>query len=655
MKILWHVMVSCLIPIVNYGASLKLASVFTDNMVLQQKMKTPVWGKAEEGEKITVELEGQKASTITKNQKWMVYLKPMNAGGPYTLRVYGRKDTIELKNVLIGEIWVASGQSNMEWPLSGAMNAEEEIASANYPQIRFFTVTRATFPYPVDSVQGQWVECNPENAPSFSAVAYFFARTLHLSEKCPIGIIHTSWGGTPAESWVDEASLRERPELVSLLQPLEEFRKDPTQCRQEILKKMEAWQTFWDSLYTSNRGEKEGWASPEVDYTLWEKAEIPKGGSILGNIDGVVWYRREVELPESWAGKTLILKLGSIDDYDQTYFNAKEVGRTFRNTPNWWMTPRNYTIPGHWVQAGKNTITVRITDNWLGGGFTSDSAAMKIFPQEAPEKAIFLSGQWASRVEFVFDPSLHPSRPEQGDESQTACMLYNGMIAPLIPYAIRGVIWYQGESNTSRAEQYQILFPSLIESWRKNWKQGDFPFYFVQLANFMQRVDLPVEKSEWAELREAQLLTLRKVKNTGMAVIIDIGDATDIHPRNKQDVGKRLALWAMAKVHKRNIEYSGPLYKSVQFKDGKAVVSFDHVNGGLVIKEGNELKGFAIRGKDGKWVWANAKIEKDKVIVWSPEVLEPAAVRYGWAENPLVNLYNKAGLPASPFRTDGPK
>lgn len=651
MKSFRYAILASFFPALIFGGSIKLASVFTDNMVLQQKKKIPIWGKAEEGEKITVEFNGQKATTQTKNQKWMVHLKPMNAGGPYTLRVYGGKDTVELKNVLIGEVWVASGQSNMEWPLSGAMNADQEIASAHYPQIRFFTVARATAPYPVDSVQGQWVECTPENAPSFSAVAYFFARELHLSEKCPIGIIHTSWGGTPAESWVDEASLKANPKLAYLLEPLEVFRKDPHQTRQEMAKKMAEWQTFWDNVFSKNLGKEQGWALPEYSLAEWTLVQVPQEGSILGKIDGVVWYRRDVEIPESWAGKDLVLKLGPIDDYDQTYFNGTEIGHIFRDTPNWWTTPRNYTIPKELVKPGRNTIAVRILDNWLGGGFTSDSAGLKIFPKDAPEQALSLSGKWYSRTEFVFDPALHPPRPEQSDESHTACVLYNAMIAPLIPYAIRGAIWYQGESNTSRAEEYQVLFPTLISSWRKNWKQGDFPFYFVQLANYMARAEFPTE-SEWAELREAQFLTL-KVKNTGMAVAIDIGDATDIHPKNKQDVGKRLALWAEAKIFNRKVECSGPLYKSVQFKNGKAIVSFDHVDGGLEIKGGNELKGFAIAGKDGKFVWANAKIEKDKVIVWSPEVAEPIAVRYGWADNPLVNLYNKAGLPASPFRTDG--
>ena len=653
MKSFRYTVLACLVPVLVFGGSVKLASVFTDNMVLQQKKKIPIWGKAEEGEKITVEINGQKATAIAKNQKWMVYLKPMNAGGPYTLRVYGAKDTVELHNVLIGEVWIASGQSNMEWPLSGAMNADQEIASANYPHIRFFTVARATSPYPIDSVQGQWVVCNPENAPSFSAVAYFFARELHLSEKCPIGIIHTSWGGTPAESWVDEASLQSNPKLAYLLEPLQVFRKDPDRSRQEMAKKMQEWQAFWDNIFLNNPTKEQGWALPEHALSEWTPVQVPQDGSILGKIDGVVWYRRDVEIPGSWVGKDLVVKLGPIDDYDQTYFNGVEIGHIFRDTPNWWTTPRTYPIPKELVKPGRNTIAVRIVDNWLGGGFTSDSTAFKIFPKDTPEEALLLSGKWYSRTEFVFDPTIHPPRPEQSDESNTPCVLYNAMIAPLIPYAIRGAIWYQGESNTSRAEEYRVLFPTLISSWRKNWKQGDFPFYFVQLANFMARVDSPTE-SEWAELREAQFLTL-KVKNTGMAVAIDIGDAADIHPKNKQDVGKRLALWAMAKIYKRNIEYSGPLYKSVEFKDGKAILTFDHVDGGLEIKGGNELKGFAIAGKDGKFVWANAKIEKDKVIVWSPKIPEPKAVRYGWADNPAVNLYNKAGLPASPFRTDGPK
>ncbi|MBN1893892.1 9-O-acetylesterase [bacterium] len=635
----------------GFSQSLKPASLFTDNMVLQQGRKNPVWGTAAEGEKITVEMNGKKASAQVRDGKWMVRLPRMKQGGPYTMTISCAAEKIELKNVLVGEVWVASGQSNMEWTLINARNADTEIAAAKYPNIRFFTVEKAASIKPLDQVKGTWQECNPKNAASFSAVAYFFARKLHVDDGLNIGIIHTSWGGTPAEAWTDEATLAVDPELASLLGPLEAFKSSSGLGLKELEKKMNRWEAFWDTVFQDTEKLKAGWASPGVDLSEWEDADVPKSGSILGSMDGVVWYRRDVDIPESWQGRDLILKLGAIDDYDITYFNGNEVGRIYKDTPGWYLVPREYVIPAALVRPGKNTVAVRIADNWLGGGFGGDPNLMKIFPAEGPEtEVVNLSGIWKSRLEFKFDNAKHPARPEQSNESQISTLLYNAMIHPLVPYGIRGAIWYQGESNASQYIQYRRLFPTMIRNWRRAWGIGDFPFYYVQLANYMQRYDSPTE-SEWAGLREAQTMTL-KLKNTGMAVIIDVGEAADIHPRNKQDVGKRLALWAESKDYGVKQEYSGPLFKKMKVKDGKAIVEFDHAKGGLVVQGDGQAKGFAIAGQDGKFVWADAVIDGNKVILSSPEVKAPAAVRYGWANNPDVNLYNKAGLPASPFRMD---
>lgn len=634
------------------SGELKLASLFTDNMVLQQGRKIPVWGTAQDGIKILVELNGKKAESEAENGKWMVKLPSMKQGGPYTLKVASGNQTVELKNVLIGEVWIASGQSNMEFGLSGAVNGGVEVAAAKYPDIRFFTVERTTSPKPLDSVRGSWVECDPKNAPAFSAVAYFFGRRLATEDGLNIGIIHTSWGGTPAEAWTDEETIKSDPEFASLLGPLESFKNSSNLGKQEIEKKMAEWEKFWDGVYSKNDELAQGWADPGTDFSGWTKTEVPKEGSILSGIDGVVWYRRDVEIPEAWAGKDLVLKLGPIDDYDISYLNGREVGRIYKDTPNWYMTQREYTVPAALVRPGKNTVAVRVVDNWLGGGFGGDPGAMQIQIKDgSAEQTVALAGSWVYRTAFQFDPKKDPVRPEQGGESQVSTMLYNGMISPLIPFGIRGSIWYQGESNASRFIQYRKLFPAMIECWRRAWGEGAFPFYFVQLANYMQRLDVPAE-SEWAGLREAQSMTL-KLKNTGMAVIIDIGDAGNIHPTNKQDVGKRLALWAEAKVYgKKDIEYSGPLYRKMKIDGGRAIVSFDHAKGGLVARGGGKVEGFAIAGADGKFVWANAKIDGDKVIVSSPLVSEPKAVRYGWADNPAVNLTNRADLPASPFRTE---
>jgi sialate O-acetylesterase len=575
----------------------------------------------------------------------------MKPGGPYVMKVTDGVESVILKNVLIGEVWIASGQSNMEFTLSRAANASAEIKMANYPGIRFFTVQRATALTPQDEVKGTWDECNSKNAPDFSAVAYFFARHLTQTMGVNVGVIHTSWGGTPAESWTDEATLKSNLELAPLLTSLNKMRHGDNEITQQK-KRMTEWEDWWEDIYEDVQ--KFSWAAPDADLSAWQPADVPQGNgaTVLGSIDGVVWYRREVVIPDSWAGKTLVLKLAAIDDFDDTFLNGIEVGKTGRETPNWYMAQREYKIPANLFHPGVNTLAVRITDIWLGGGFTGDADQMSLGLADGSHPAIPLAGEsWKTRTEFTFDPKHDPARPTVTDESGIATVLYNGMIAPLVPYGIRGAIWYQGEANADRAAQYRTLFPAMIDCWRNAWDDA-FPFYYVQLANFMGRKDIPSE-SQWAELREAQLMTL-DVKRTGMAVIIDIGDANDIHPRDKQDVGKRLALWAEAKTYDVDAPYSGPLFESMKIKNGKAILKFDHVDSGLAV-HGDKLKGFSIAGPDGRFVWAEAEIKDDRIVVWSPAVAEPKAVRYAWADNPEANLYNGAGLPASPFRTDAPR
>ncbi|MFQ6098543.1 MAG: sialate O-acetylesterase, partial [Armatimonadota bacterium] len=482
-------------------ADVKVPAIIGDNMVLQRGVKVPIWGTADGGESVTVRLgERRKATVADENGRWLVKFGPLSAGGPYELRIAGA-NTVTLKNVLVGEVWVCSGQSNMQWPLQASRNAKEEIAAANYPNIRLFTVGRVPAEEQQRDVQGEWVQCSPSTVPGFSAVAYFFGRDLHEALGVPIGLIHTSWGGTPAEAWTSRPALEAEPKLQPLLE-------------------------------------------------RWEKAltDLPK-------------FQAEYD--------------AKVAKWQEALQKAKAEGRP---------APRRPRPP------------------WP------------------------LWKQW---------------RPAS---------LYNGMIAPLIPYAIRGAIWYQGESNAGRAYEYRALFKAMIRDWRRNWKQGPFPFLFVQLANFMARKPEPGE-SAWAELREAQLRAL-SLPNTGMAVIIDIGEARDIHPKNKQDVGARLALAARKIAYGEDIVHSGPIYDSMKVEGGKIRLRFKHVDGGLTAKGSKVLKGFAIAGADRKFVWANAAIRGDTVIVWSHKVPHPVAVRYAWADNPECNLYNAAGLPASPFRTD---
>jgi sialate O-acetylesterase len=456
-------------------ADVRLPAIISDNMVLQQKMAAPIWGWADEGEEVKVTFRGKTAKTKAKDGKWIVKLSRLSEGGPDVLVIEG-KNRIEIKNVLVGEVWVASGQSNMEWSLKSSFEPARDIAACANPQLRLFLVQKAKANSPAEDVKGQWKECNPESVPGFSAVAYYFGRDLIRARKVAVGMIGTYWGGSPAEVWMSQQALESNPD-----------------------------------------------------------------------------YKREILAP-----------------YDEA---VKKAGN--KQPPGW--------------------------------------------------------------------------KPTE---------LYNGMIAPIIPYGIKGAIWYQGESNAGRAEQYRSLFADMIRNWRQDWGQGDFTFLAVQLAPWdkgkkrsLEAITEKTGDSEWAELREAQWLATKTLPKVGMAVITDVGDKDDIHPAKKEPAGSRLALAARGIAYGENIEYSGPIYKKMRIKGNQAILNFEHVDGGLVA-EGGELKGFSICGPDKKFVWAHAVIQGDTVVVTSPEVSEPVAVRYGWSDFPVVNLWNKTGLPASPFRTD---
>lgn len=483
-------------------AAVSVPSIFGSHMVVQQGQAVPVWGKAEPGEEVSVSLGGHTAkATADSAGKWRVDLPKVQGEGALQLVVAGKENTLTFDDVLAGEVWIGSGQSNMQWTVKDSNDAEKEIAAAQYPEIRLFYVERKVAAEPQEDCNGEWMVCTPESVPGFSAVLYFFGRDLHRELKQPVGLIHTSWGGTPAESWTSREKLLSDPALKVIADR-------------------------WDGIL-------EGY--PEA-------------------------LKKHEEAMAAWK-----------------------------------------------------------------------AAAEKAKAEGRPEPR-------------------QPGGPMGPDHPHRASGLYNAMIAPLVPYGFKGAIWYQGESNAGRAYQYRQLFPAMITDWRERWGQGDFPFYFVQLANFTDTLPEPAD-SDWAELREAQTMTL-SLKNTGMAVAIDIGEAKDIHPRNKQDVGKRLALNALAKDYGRDVVWSGPMYKRMSVEKGAAHLWFDHAEGGLAAQGGGALKGFAVAGADQKFVWADARIDGDKVVVSSPGVAEPVAVRYAWANNPECNLCNGAGLPASPFRTD---
>ncbi len=619
--------------------NIQLPPLFGDNMVLQRDMEVAVWGTAEPGGTVQISINDKEASAkVGEDGKWEVNLPPMQAGGPFEFSVNGARDTT-FTNVMIGDVWVASGQSNMEWQLQATVdNYEEEIANANYPNIRLFDVERDLSTVELNQLRKPvtWKECSPETIPTFSAVAYFFGRELHQEYDVPIGLISSSWGGTPSEAWTSKGTIRDFEPFGEQIAEMEKEATTP----EEAEANMQAAQNEREKIIReANEKINAAGFTPDFDYAEWKTMEIPTLWESAGlrNYDGFVWFRKEITLPSAMAGNSLTLHLGNIDDADVTWFNGEKIGET--NAHN---ELREYEVPANLVKAGSNEIVIRVQDTGGGGGLYGPAEEMKIV---SGSFSVSLAGDWQ------YNETIEPQLPQLNNSPHQPAVLYNAMINPLIPYGIKGAIWYQGESNAGRAYQYRSIFPAMIEDWRSNWGIGEFPFLFVQLANFMERKPEPADDA-WAELREAQLMTLR-LPNTGMAVTIDIGEADDIHPRNKQDVGKRLALAAKKVAYEEDNVYSGPIYESMEIKGDSILLTFTNVGSGLMKLPDEKLKGFAIAGEDQQFVWAVAEIiGENQVAVSSPKIKNPVAVRYGWASNPDVNLYNEEGLPASPFRTD---
>jgi len=626
-------------------ADVSLPYMFSSNMVLQRDMDIPVWGWASPGERITVRLGDQDVRVRAEdNGTWLAKLPPMKAGGPYDMIIDG-KNTIQFTNIMIGDVWICSGQSNMEWSVSLSNNAEEEISNANHTNIRLFTVPNKIDMQPQNNTElSRWMICSPETIGSFSAVGYFFGRDLNKELNVPIGLINTTWGGTDVKSWTSAESARNDPDLSLELAELYELNvEEEKEKREEELNK------WYDDLAKMDEGFEDGvylWASSSYDYSEWEEMELPTLWEDQGleAVDGVVWFVKEIELPEEMIINGFDLNLGPIDDSDIVWINGSKIGETFDK----YNIDRNYHVNPSVLVPGKNVVLVRVEDYRGGGGIYGDKSQLYI---EHEFNRISIAGPWKYKVGTAKLPS-NPPTSDFGPNSYPT-LLFNAMINPLIPYGIKGAIWYQGENNANRAYQYRRIFQLLIKDWRNHWGQGDFPFLFVQLANFMQPQDPPRE-SAWAELREAQTMAL-ELPNTGMATIIDLGEANDIHPRNKQDVGKRLAVSAYKIAYGKDIVHTGPTYEFMGIEENKIHIRFSNIGSGLVVKDPyGYIKGFTIAGKDKKFHWAKAvKTDDNTIVVYSDDVPNPVAVRYGWADNPNdLNLYNKEGLPANPFRTD---
>lgn len=636
--------------------ALHMPGIFADHMVLQRDQTIPIFGRATPGQTISVEFAGRHASTtVRQNGTWQVNFRPHSAGGPYTLKVTGDGEAT-FTDVMVGEVWVASGQSNMEWPILQQNDVDVAQSEAS-PTLRMFTVGRNAADMRAEDVKGSWVPASSDTVGAFSAIGFWFGNDLRKWLNVPIGIINTSWGGTPGESWLRRERILSDPDLDYIardyLNNLPSFKDRKAKYDQAIA----AWNSIVYTKDEKNAGMLEGWYSPSYLPTDWHAVTLPNLLEVTEgeDMDGSVWYRRTVDLPAEWAGREMTVELGPIDDFDDTYFNGRRIGGIDQRWEYWNSIPRRYTVPPALVRSGQNTLAVRVFDQMGRGGFTGAASQMRVYPTDGAGAPITLAGTWVSKIERRVKPpspellASQPQAPYGPGHPWGPGSLWNGMVSPLIPYGIRGVIWYQGESNTDRAEEYRQMFPLLIDDWRGQWGQGDFPFLFVQLSGYTARVTDP-GPSPWAELREAQANT-RFLPNTGMAVSLDLGDPNDIHPRTKLEIGRRLSLVALANVYKVDVADKGPSFR-VMLPEGDGVrLEFKNA-AGLRTVDGKAPTGFAVAGADQKFVWAEAHIEGDSIVLTPPAGLKVVAVRYAWANNPDVNLYNADGLPMEPFRTD---
>ncbi|MFA6456543.1 MAG: sialate O-acetylesterase [Bacteroidota bacterium] len=653
-----------LIVVLNLAAqstALQVAPIFQNNMVLQQKSKATVWGKGAPGASITLKASwGKKAAAkIQADSSWSAQLATPKAGGPFSIVVSDGSSTIKLQNVLIGEVWICSGQSNMDMPVEGWPVADSTLnglQQANYPKIRIFHVTRHIDAVPQYNIGGTWQECSPNTVGPFSAVGYFFGKKIHQELKVPVGLIQASWGGTPVEAWTGMKHISEHPDYKNFAETFARGKSDNEQYMKwlsshaivnvEQQRTNADWRSVIlnDSMIARKNYNDSAWKVMTLP-TLWE--------DIIGNYNGVLWFRKTVELSNAWRGKELVLELGPIDDYDVTYVNGVKVGAI--DTGSGWNKKRVYTVPAGTVIDSLVTIAVRVIDVIGGGGIYGLPGEMNIHPKNSDEQ-LSLAGDWKYSIAaefrdnklYLFESSKNEfeQRPTSGIEiaSNVPTSLYNGMIAPLIPYSIRGVLWYQGETNTGNPEAYKTLFPLMIKGWREEWK-NDFPFYYVQIAPFQYGA-----RTQSQRLREAQFQAL-SVPKTGMAVTLDIGDSADVHPVDKKSVGERLARWALKNEYGKKITVSGPLYTSHTVSADTMILSFNYADG-LKVKLHNGGNYFQIAGADSVFTDASVIVRKNMLLVYSADVKHPVAVRYGWGNVVYGTLFNKEDLPSPSFRTD---
>lgn len=613
-----------------------VATIFGDNMVLQRGKLNTFWGWSDPGDTVRVEIAGKSATgTAGSDRRWQVKIDPPAVGGPYTVKIIG-KQTVELHNVLVGDVWLCGGQSNMGLSLRAVNNAEAEIKAANYPDIRFFEVFGHSAYHQNNQIGGSWNVVSPETAARVSAVGYFFARKVEQTMHIPIGLVVDAVGGTPAEAWTSAEALRP---LHDFDVPLAELQSLAAENAPEYGNYIMHWYDRYDV------GLKGNWASPDFDDSGWKQVTIPGGFAELGVPDtpALAYFRKEITLPDPLPQGRAMMFLGSIERMDTVYVNGTSVGGS-----SWVENPRVYFMRPGVLKPGKNQITIRVFKTKPDGGFLGKPEELRLVLGD--HSTIPLAGQWSGKVSVDARPP-QPLPLSWENWPVMPAVLYQGMLEPIAPLSIAGAIWYQGEQNSPRGYQYRKLLPVMIADWRKLFGQGDFPFYIVGLPAFKHRSATPVDGDEWTETRESQAIAAAAAPNTCLAVTIDTGDPDNIHAKDKQPVGDRVALCALAKYYGQKVVYQGPTLKSIDRLPDAIRIHFDHTDGGLMVK-GDKLGEFAVAGDDHKWYWADARIEGNTVVVSSPSAPNPKQVRYAWQSNPLATLYNGAGLPATPFRTD---
>lgn len=635
--------VLCNLFFLTVNAEVTLPAIISNHMVLQQDQEVTIWGWAHSGEEVTVSGSWSEVAVkalANKDGEWKVRIRTPKSGTTQSLTIAG-ENTIVVEDILIGEVWVCGGQSNMRWPIGnlGTDRATNDLANADYPEIRLFEVFHDFITQPTDHLRGEWKVCTPETLAKFSATGFYFGKNLYEGIQQPIGLISSNSGGTPIKTWMSEESLKAFGGFENELAYVANHDAKITKKLKDKGARLASW---WANIEKIDTGLHAGFNSHEWDDSDWEVMDLPATwkGTNLEKVNGIVWFRKTFELSKKQIKNNLSIHLGTIDDIDKVWINGIEIGSTIG-----WDIPRNYDIPSKYLKKGENQIAIQVVDYANEGGFRCDPEQMNITLSSDEDVVISaLANEWKYKVSY--DGSIvKPNDNMSGLTKQHTTVLFNAMINPITDYTIAGFIWYQGESEQGQPIRYRTLFPALITEWRKQWDNPELPFYYVQISPYRYS-----ESGISYALREAQFMTL-SIPNTGMAVTLDIGNRDNIHPKNKHDVGERLSRWALAKTYGKDIVYSGPIYTSMTVEKQNIRLAFESTGSGLKISE--EIEGnFQIAGADGTFINAQVEVDGNTLLISSAEIAEPKHVRYGWSNWVQGNLFNREGLPASSFRTD---